>query len=356
MRFLPVNHSLNRSLYISSNSNIHLTSFHPVTSIQNLSVNIHCPSIANFHFYNVTNITIDSLSFYSCGLPDKHLFKTSAEGTLHFQNVTNFWVDYIKIQSWRTTDAIRVNNGFGRSIVSHSEFLDLNCSYPFIGLVSIYYQDATKSQLKISTSIFKGSALQVILKNSVTSHIEISDNVITSSRQNPIAFVAYQSTTKVHIRNCLVSGSMHSALYFEFAPNPSLQITIRDSVISSNIVTDDYEGGAGMTVYKAEVEQDPIIIIRNVSFISNEKYGKMHSAIIVLCYANHVTFTDCKFHGNRGTYISAYQSTFYMNGSNSFINNSATNGGAIALLDNSYMYIQNNTKILFLNNYARQCW
>ena len=145
---------------------------------------------------------------------------------------------------------------------------------------------------------------------------------------------------------------MHSALYFEFTPNPSLQITIRDSVISGNIVTDDYEGGAGMTVYKAEVEQDPIIIIRNVSFISNEKYGKMHSAIIVLCYANHVTFTDCKFHGNRGTYISAYQSTFYMNGSNSFINNSATNGGAIALLDNSYMFIQNNNEILFLKSYA----
>jgi len=53
---------------------------------------------------------------------------------------------------------------------------------------------------------------------------------------------------------------MRSALYLEFAPNPSLQITIRDSVISSNIVTDGLEGGAGMTVYKSEVEQDPIII------------------------------------------------------------------------------------------------
>jgi len=40
------------------------------------------------------------------------------------------------------------------------------------------------------------------------------------------------------------------------------------------------------------------VVIRNVSFISNEKYGRIHSAIIALYYANHVTFTDCKVHGN----------------------------------------------------------
>jgi len=96
LSFLPGNHSLNQSLYISSNSNLHLTTFHPVTSTQSISVSIHCPSMANFHFNNVSNITIDGLSFHSCGLPEKHLFKTSAEGTLHFQNVTNFC---IKMQS-----------------------------------------------------------------------------------------------------------------------------------------------------------------------------------------------------------------------------------------------------------------
>ena len=41
-----------------------------------------------------------------------------------------------------------------------------------------------------------------------------------------------------------------------------------------------------------------------------------------------------------------------MSGNNSFVNNTATEGGAVALLDNSCMYIQNNTEILFLNNYA----
>ena len=345
VRFLPGNHSLSQSLYISSSSNLHLTSFEPATGIQNLSVNIHSPSMANFHFYNVSNIKIDGLSFYNCGI--------NTQGTLYFQNVRNFWVDYIRIHSRTTTDAIQVKNGLGKSVISHSEFSDLHCQHPCIGRVNVHYQNAIGNHLTISKSTFQGSALYITFKN-VTSHIEITENTVTSSRWNAIAFIAYQSTAKVHIRNCLLTDSMHSALYFEFISNSLLQLEliIEDSVISDNIVTDDYEGGAGMTVYRETVEKDPIFIIRNVSFLSNKKYGKMHSAIIALYYANHVTFTDCKFHGNIGTAIGAYQSTFYMNGYNSFINNSATKGGAIALLDNSYMFIQRNTAILFQNNCA----
>ena len=104
-------------------------------------------------------------------------------------------------------------------------------------------------------------------------------------------------------------------------------------------MTDASKLGVGMTVYIPALGQDPIITLRNVSFLNNERYGGIHSAIIVLYYANNVTFTDCKFNVNRGTAICAYQSIFCMNGYNSFINNSATEGGAIALLRNSYLFI-----------------
>ena len=342
MRFLPGNHSLNQSLYISSNSNLHLTSFDPVTSIQYLSVNIRCASVANFHFYNVSNVVIHGLSFYNCGLPDQYPYDTPV-GTLYFHHVTNFWVDYINIQSWLTTGfAVRVSNGFGRLVISHSEFRDLRCN------VYLHYQSAIGSHLIISNSIFNGSGLSIHLIKNVTSHIEISDNIFTSSR----SLSADRSTAMVHIRNCLVTGSLHGALNFELTANPWLLLTIENSVISNNIVTDAFERGAGMIVYRETVEQDPIIILRNVSFLHNEKFGGMHSATVALCCANNVTFTDCIFHGNRGTAIGAYQSTFHMSGYNSFINNSATEGGAIALLHNSSMYIQNNTEILFQNNYA----
>jgi len=52
------------------------------------------------------------------------------------------------------------------------------------------------------------------------------------------------------------------------SPYSLLQLIIENLVIQRNTVTDDYEGGAGMSVYKAEVEQDPIIVIRNFSFLA----------------------------------------------------------------------------------------
>jgi len=121
----------------------------------------------------------------------------------------------------------------------------------------------------------------------------------------------------VHIRNSLLTGStqgIYGALYLELISNPWLLLIIENSVISNNIMTDASKLGVGMTVYIPALGQDPIITLRNVSFLNNERYGGIHSAIIVLYYANNVTFTDCKFHGNRGTAIGAYQSTFYMNG------------------------------------------
>lgn len=45
-------------------------------------------------------------------------------------------------------------------------------------------------------------------------------------------------------------------------------------------------------------------------------------------------------------------STFSLNGTNSFVNNSASEGGAVALLENSHLIINKNTETLFLNNYA----
>ena len=216
VRFLPGNHSLNWSLYISSNSNLHLITFHPVTSIQDLSVNIHCSSNANFHFYNISNLTIDGLSFYNCG--------SNNQGTLYLQHVINFWVDYIKIQSWRTytNDAIHIKNGFGKSVISHSQF---SCD------VSVQYWNAIDNQLTITQSIFKGSTLDIRLTDlkNITLHIEISENVFISSRWNAIInyLHADQSTATAHIRNCLVIGSMGSGLHFELGQNHSkLQLTM----------------------------------------------------------------------------------------------------------------------------------
>ena len=65
-----------------------------------------------------------------------------------------------------------------------------------------------------------------------------------------------------------------------------------------------------------------------------------------------MVFIDCKFYESSGTLVRAFMSTFFLNGTNSFVNNSASEGGTVALLENSHMIINDNTETLFLNNYA----
>ena len=102
--------------------------------------------MANFHFY-VSNVTIYGLGFYNCG-------EYSTSGTLYFQHAIHLWVDYIKIQSWHTyTTAIQVNNGSGRLIISHSEFLNSNVDY--------WNAFDVHLMIVISKSIFEGSYLSI---------------------------------------------------------------------------------------------------------------------------------------------------------------------------------------------------
>ena len=79
---------------------------------------------------------------------------------------------------------------------------------------------------------------------------------------------------------------------------------------------------------------------------------KSISSAISLYKVNNVTFINCIFQSSRGTAICAFWSDLYITGQNSFIDNSASEGGAIVLLQSSHLIVMNNTEILFLNNYA----
>ena len=172
------------------------------------------------------------------------------------------------------TTAIKVNNGSVRLVISHSVFL--NCKVH-------YWNSNDYHMIIISKSIFEGSDLRVHLVKTF-SCIEISDNVFTLSGQELHA----DESAMVHIRNCLVRGSTqdtNGALYFKLISNPWLLLSIEYSVISNNIMTDAFGIGASMTVYILALEQDPIIIIRNVSFLNSESYGRMEKCIQPLLYS-----------------------------------------------------------------------
>ena len=210
--------------------------------------------------------------------------------------------------------------------------------------------------LAISNCTFSGapmSAADILLETITSVFIEISDSSIISNKGIGVVFVTYNTIATVHITNCLVTQNKERGLYFYInRPSPKIQIVITNSTISKNVRNTDEGAGMGM-VLEEKVEKGPVVILKNVSFIENKNYVMERlSSTISLYMVNNATFTGCKFHANRGSAIRVFWSVLYINGNTSFIDNSATVGGAIVLLDNSQLVIMNNTKLLFLNNYA----
>ena len=359
VRFLPGNHSLNQSFYVSNISNLQLTSFDPAVSIRTGSVSIHCTSEGNLHFKHTSNIAITDLLFFIKPMLRHY-------GTLIFNNAINFRIHHVSIQNWKRDsehygNSIYIQHAFGKSIISHSEFHELTSSRGAGSLISIssngnYLLPSIANHLIISNSNFKGaqeSAVEIWLQDIRSLFIEISNNFITASEGKGINFATYNSTATVHVTNCTTTHNMYSGLYFEInLPIPNIQIAIENTEISSNVYNQDGGAGIAMIMHK-NVERSTFLFFRNVSFVRNEHYGlKSLSSAISLYKVNNVTFVDCTFQSNRGTAIRAFWSDVYMKGHNSFIDNSATEGGAIALLQNSHLIVMNNTEMLFQNNYA----
>ena len=335
--FLPGSHSMNQSLHIISSNSVQLLSFHPATSIQNLSVTIHCTRVANFQFNNVLNVTVDGLGFHNCGIPFSffltHPFSVTCMGTLCFYNVHNIQLT--------------------RVVVYNSFTFGIQVEYTF-------KQNTTDNNLLINNSSLKagiteGAALYISATKSKALFIKVADSILTSTEEG-LHFISSQTVSVIDITNCLVIGNTICGLYFELylaSRNSWIHLLIQNSIIKNNVVGKD-DTGAGLTIYMAErVERDPSIIIKNVSFFGNKNHavGKT-PAIVVLYKARSVVFIDCKFYESSGTLVRAFMSTFFLNGTNSFVNNSASEGGTVALLENSHMIINDNTETLFLNNYA----
>ena len=360
VRFLPGNHSLNQPFYIRNKRNLQLTSFEAAVSVSMGGVSIHCTSEANFHFWQTSNVTIVDLLFVV------EPVVSIVSGTLMFNGGINFRIQRVIVQNWERESnchghTIHLKNTYGKSIILDSEFHEFkssgNVGSHILISHSVHGNYLIDNHLIVTNSTFTGapmSAADITLESSRSVFIEISDSYIISNKGIGIVFAIHNTIATVYITNCLVTqnkgGGLHSDI---FQPTHRIQIVITNSTISKNERNTDE--GAGMAMILDEkVEKGPVVILKNVSFINNTSYGVQKISSAVLLYMlNNVTFIGCKFHANKGTVICVFSSVFYINGHTSFIDNSATQGGAIVLLENSQVVIMNNTEILFLNNYAQ---
>ena len=167
-------------------------------------------------------------------------------------------------------------------------------------------------------------------------------------------------------------GKRGAGMTFELDPRPYLEydfiltIVIRNCTVNKNI--GKYGAfGASLAVmeYNRHLGKSPFtIIIQNSSFSHTEILKTVAIPIpdiatlgivstVWLSSVKNITFINCSFVNNTNTAMFVMDTVLYLQGNITFSENTGYFGGGLALRDDSIMYLNSNTQVYFINNYAR---
>ena len=189
----------------------------------------------------------------------------------------------------------------------------------------------------------------VTLRDSYIGHSEGAAISVTSRHTE-----SYVSQL-IHITN-IVIHKCAAGIYIRSLATPIVktltQIMIKNCILMDISGTNDELRGQGLRIVGVSAEHPQFsVVLRNVSFLNNTLPVK---GVVYLNLVKEIELIDCRFFGNQGTSIILYKSTLNVSGTLSFVNNTAYQGGAMVFHKESYMSVslENNTQILFTNNYA----
>ncbi len=102
--------------------------------------------------------------------------------------------------------------------------------------------------------------------------------------------------------------------------------------------------------------------VRNVTFVdckllNSELFlpayrGLTAASVVAMTNSENTNFTDCEFAGNNGSAIVSWNSSFILSGNNTFSNNSAYQGGGLAIFGRGYVLFSFGSSTLFQSNSA----
>ena len=190
------------------------------------------------------------------------------------------------------------------------------------------------------------------------------DESETSSPHSTVARarteVLISQTETVTIQNTTTSNYNFGILFDSVGSGTIIECFIQNNIIGVisinsclNIVnTNVIENSFGMVIPAVQLFGPPIEnatgFITNSTFSGNDAIG-----MVLISIPSGILITNCSFSKNRGTPITAYQSTFELGGENIFRDNTAEIGGGLALF-NSTVVFGTGSDILFTNNTAQQ--
>ena len=157
-------------------------------------------------------------------------------------------------------------------------------------------------------------------------------------------------------------GVNSGAMMFFF--NPRYDYRLQEvTKIEDCTFSDNFQGAIVVLEEHGPLQDDitPVeLVIRNSQFLNHQFFNSSFfrpfdttfQATIIFDSAQNVTIENSVFASNLGPAIEAKHTTFYMQGDILFQNNTGDIGAGISLLYTSYMVLQSNTTVIFLENHA----
>ena len=282
-----------------------------------------------FHFHNLTNLTLEATR---PTMNETIIFCSDHPRSLTFTNGTQISIERLRIVD--CSGLLFANCAYveiSRIIVQGIG----NSEYVGMGLFTVHSINMSQVSLHFPDGIYDTLVIGWLVSGNC-----IFEEVIIDLGNSNAALISSddsnQSPSNIVIRTCSFELSLTISL------DNNDHVTLENVFFRSTTNTALTIGIGGTA------------LLQNVTFANNTYYGTsiVDAEVVEIIQIQNVTFIDCEFYNNLGTPISADGSTFQFSGTIVFRNNTGYDGGAMSFTGGSYVYVSNNTNVVFENNKA----
>ena len=157
----------------------------------------------------------------------------------------------------------------------------------------------------------------------------------------------------IEFSNCTIynNTAQYGGVYI-YLHNGSSSIEFSNCIIYMN----NAYYGSGLFIIGFQSTSTSTILFTNVSFQFNKVPNKLnvYQSAVLLMNIENVIFDQIEVINHNTTGLLSINSPIIFDGHSTFVNNSGTNGGGIALYGFSQLLLKQNTNILLVNNHASE--
>ena len=341
------------------------------------------------HFYDINNVTMKWISVQNgsgLGLFLENAFNVLIADSSFAQNqhqpgnctIGNAYLEYIDTKdtkTWHRVDIVRSNFSFGLSDECYTDGFSYNTNTG--GLSIGMHSTAYKLQINIDFVIlygnigYDGGNLGII----TTGHLSLVMNNTSISYGN--AFI--QISDEYPIFSEMFGGGMILRRYDN--TEADVEIVIENTNFSHNVAklggglvllwfgdgrahlynciiyNNTGNTGSGVTIaVLTYFGVPPRIYFNKITIDSNHIFiqgDEQYQAAVFLLYVSNITFDQVLVSNHNTTGLMSFRSLLLFMTNNQFVNNSGISGGGIALYDTSYLLLNEQSNISFINNHAK---